>query len=144
MTKNEKWNLIKHRRLKTDTLITRNCLHLYILTWKQSKSSSFTFELYCTLLLLSNHRISFKSNSNQSLYLLKLYQQKVFFVEINLHKKLLVSCSYNLHTNNISNQLQTISKSLDLYLSQYGNIIIVGDFNVEIGGKLYECFLWEV
>ena len=77
----------------------------------------------------------------QNLYLLKLYQQKVFFVEINLHKKLLVSCSYNPHRDNISNQLQMISKSLDLYLSQYGNIVIAGNFNVEIGGKLYECFL---
>ena len=56
-----------------------------------------------------------------------------FFVEINLQKrKWLVSCSYNPHRDNITNHLQT-SKSLDLYLLQYDNIIIVGDFYTEIG-----------
>ena len=48
-----------------------------------------------------------------------------FYIEINLRgKKWLVSCSYNPHRDNIINHLQTISKSLDLYLSQYDNIIV--------------------
>ena len=52
-----------------------------------------------------------------------------FFVEINFRKKWLVSYSYNPYRNTISNHLQTISKSLDLYLSEYDDIIIVGKFN---------------
>ena len=63
-----------------------------------------------------------------------------FFVEINLwNKKWLVSCSYNPHIDNVSNHLQTISKSLDLYLFQYDNII-VGDFNTEIGENSMNAF----
>ena len=63
-----------------------------------------------------------------------------FYVEINLRKKKwLVSCSYNLPRDNISNHLQTISKSLDLHLSQYDNII-VGDFNTEIGENSMNAF----
>ena len=64
-----------------------------------------------------------------------------FHVEINLRKKKwLVSCCYNPHRDNISNHLQTRSKSLDLYLSQYDNIIIVGDFNTEIGETSMNAF----
>ena len=63
-----------------------------------------------------------------------------FFVEIILRKKWFVSCSYNQHGDDISNHLQTISKSLDLYLSQYDNIIIVGDFNTEIGETSMNAF----
>ena len=56
-----------------------------------------------------------------------------FYNETNLRgKKWLVFCSYKPHRNNISNHLQTISKSLDLYLSEYDNIIIAGDFNTEL------------
>ena len=50
------------------------------------------------------------------------------------------SCSCDSHRDNISNHLQTISKVLDLYLSQYHNIIIVGDFNTGIGKKSMDAF----
>ena len=63
----------------------------------------------------------------------KFLPRESFFVAINLRKKWLVSCSYKPHKENISNHLQMISKSLDLHLSQYDNIIIVGNFNTEIG-----------
>ena len=64
-----------------------------------------------------------------------------FYVQIDLRKKKwLVSCSYNPHRDNISNHLQTISKSLYLYLSQYDNIAIVGDFNTEIGETSMNAF----
>ena len=33
-----------------------------------------------------------------------------------------------------------LSTSLDLYLSQYDNIIIVGDFNTEIGENYVNIF----
>ena len=69
----------------------------------------------------------------QSFCLLNFYQEKVFLLQLIYGKKWLVSCSYKPHKENISNHLQMISKSLDLHLSQYDNIIIVENFNTEIG-----------
>ena len=74
------------------------------------------------------------------MYLLKLYQQKAFLFKLIYGKKWLVFCSYNPHRDNVSNHLQTISKSLDLHLSQYDNVIIVGDFNTEIGANSMNAF----
>ena len=59
--------------------------------------------------------------------------RKVFLLKLIYGKKWLFSCSYNQNGDNISNHLQTITKRLDLYISHYDNIIIVGDFNTEIG-----------
>ena len=64
-----------------------------------------------------------------------------FFVEINLRKrKWLVCCSYNPHRDNIKNHLQVISANLDLYSSKYEHIIVMGDFNVDIGDKFMGDF----
>ena len=76
----------------------------------------------------------------QSFYLLKLYKRKMFLLKLVYGKKWFVSCSYNPNTNNISNHLQTISTSLDLYFSQYDNIIVVGDCNAEIGETSMNAF----
>ena len=75
----------------------------------------------------------------QSVYLLKLWQQKVFLLKL-IYGKRLVSCSYNPHRDNISKHLQTISKSLYLYLSQYDSIIIVGDSDTEISENFMNAF----
>ena len=71
----------------------------------------------------------------QSVYLLKLYQQKVFLLKLIYGGKWLVSCSYNPHNNNISNHLQTVSKSLDLLY-----LLLVGDFNTERGENCMNDF----
>ena len=43
-----------------------------------------------------------------------------FFVELNLRKKkYLLSCSYNPHKNLINNHINTLSKGLDWYSSNY-------------------------
>ena len=76
----------------------------------------------------------------RSLYLLKLHRQKVFWLKLIYGKKWLVSSSPNPHRDNISNHLQSTTKSLDLYLSQYENIIIVGDFNTEIDENSMNAF----
>ena len=76
----------------------------------------------------------------RSLYLLKLHRQKVFWLKLIYGKKWLVSSSHNPHRDNISNHLQSTTKSLDLYLSQYENIIKVGDFNTEIGENSMNAF----
>ena len=64
---------------------------------------------------------------------------KCFFAEINLWNKRFVCYSYNPRKNNISNQLQTISK-LDLYSSNYESITLVGDFNSEINDECINDF----
>ena len=54
------------------------------------------------------------------------------FIEINIRKKKwLFCCSYNPNKNNISKHLHCLSKGLDTYFSQYDNIMLLGDLNVE-------------
>ena len=54
------------------------------------------------------------------------------FIEINLHKKKWLICSfYNPSKNQIKNQLSFLSKCMDYYLPLYDNIIVMGDFNSE-------------
>ena len=54
--------------------------------------------------------------------------RECLFVEINLRKrKWLVCCSCNPNKDNISNHLQLIRKKLDLYLSNYECMILVGE-----------------
>ena len=58
---------------------------------------------------------------------------KGFYVEINLHKKKwLLSCSYNPDKGNINNHLAALSKSLDIYSSEFDHFIVLGDFNVGV------------
>lgn len=47
-----------------------------------------------------------------------------FFFEFSFKKKWLVCCSYNSNNNNISRQLETLRKRLDLYSAQYENNIL--------------------
>ena len=54
------------------------------------------------------------------------------FIEINIRKKKwLFCCSYNPNKNNISKHLHCLSKGLDTYISEYDNIMILRDLNVE-------------
>ena len=45
--------------------------------------------------------------------------------------KWLFCCSYNPNKNNISKHLNCLSKFLDTYISQYDNIMLLGDLNVK-------------
>ena len=55
-----------------------------------------------------------------------------FFAEINLRKKKwLLCCSYNPHKNSISAHIDFLRRELDLHPSNYGNFILLGDFNSE-------------
>ena len=63
------------------------------------------------------------------------------FIELNFRKnKWLLSCSYNPNKNNISNHLQRLRNSLDLYSAKYENIIFIGDFNVSPEQSHMETF----
>ena len=66
---------------------------------------------------------------------------EVLFIELNFRKKKwLLSCSYNSNKNNISNHLQRLRNSLDLYSAKHGNIILIGDFNVSPEESHIETF----
>ena len=56
---------------------------------------------------------------------------EALFIELNFwKKKWLLSHSYNPNKINISNHLQRLRNSLDLYYAKYENIISIGDFRV--------------
>ena len=56
-----------------------------------------------------------------------------FLVELNLRsKKRLLGCSYNHHKENIASHLSNASTALDKLCRDYENIILLGDFNVEV------------
>ena len=64
-----------------------------------------------------------------------------FYVEINLHKKKwLLSCSYNPDKGNIDNHLAALSKSLDIYSSEFDHFIVLGDFNVGVDNNEMKDF----
>ena len=53
-------------------------------------------------------------------------------IELKLRsKKWLLLCSYNPHNNLISEHLSIIGKNLDLFSSDYDNILLMGDLNAE-------------
>ena len=59
-----------------------------------------------------------------------------FFVELNLRsKKWLHGCSYNHHKENIVSHLSNVSAALDKVCTDCENMILLGDFNVEVKEK---------
>ena len=65
-----------------------------------------------------------------------------FFVEINLRsKKWLLGCSYNPHKEKIISHLNNLSTALDKLCTNYENIILLGDFNVEVEEKNMSEFM---
>ena len=55
----------------------------------------------------------------------------MFYVEMKLYKKKrLTDYSYNPEKGNISKHIAAIRKCLELYYTKYGNIIVLGKFNV--------------
>ena len=61
---------------------------------------------------------------------------KGFFVELNLRsKKWLLGCSYNPHKEKKTSYLSNLSIALENLCTVYENIILRGDFNVEVEEK---------
>ena len=66
---------------------------------------------------------------------------EALFIELNFRKeKWLLSWSYNPNKNNISNHLQRLRNSLDLYSAKYENNILIGDFNINPEESHMETF----
>ena len=65
-----------------------------------------------------------------------------FFIEINLRsKKWLLGCSCNPHRNKITPHLRNVSTALDKLSTGYENVILLGDFNVEVEEKHLSNFM---
>ena len=65
-----------------------------------------------------------------------------FFVELNLRsKKWLLGSTYNHHKENIASQLSNASAVLDKLCADYDNIILLGDFSVEVKEKKFSHFM---
>ena len=64
-----------------------------------------------------------------------------FYVEINLRKqKWLICCSYNPNKHNISKHIEALSKSIDLFSSNYDNILLMGNFNAGLDNAVLKDF----
>ena len=64
-----------------------------------------------------------------------------FFVEIILHrKKSLINCSFNPNEKNIKNHVETISRTLDTFCTEYENILLLGDLNACVDGESMQDF----
>ena len=58
------------------------------------------------------------------------------FLDLNLRsKKWLLGCSYNPHKEKITFHLSKLNTALDKLCRDYENIILLGDFNVEVEEK---------
>ena len=56
-----------------------------------------------------------------------------YFIELNLwSKKWLLGCSYNPNEETITSHISNLSIALDKLCTDYKNIILLGDFNVEV------------
>ena len=63
------------------------------------------------------------------------------FAEIILHKKKwFINCSYNPNKSNIKNHIETISRTLDAFSTQYGNILLLGDVNACVDDETMKDF----
>ena len=72
----------------------------------------------------------------------KTILSRVFLVEFNLRStKWLLRSWYNHHKENIASHLSNVSAGLDKRCAGYENIILLGDFNVEVKEKDISDFM---
>ena len=64
-----------------------------------------------------------------------------FYVEINLRKqKWFICCCYNPNKHNISKHIEALNKSIDLFSSNYENVLLMGDFNAGFENAVLKDF----
>ena len=69
-------------------------------------------------------------------------RQDIPSAELNLRsKKWLLGCSHNPHKEKITPHLSNLSTALDKFCTYYENIILLGDFNVEVEEKSMSEFM---
>ena len=72
---------------------------------------------------------------------------EILFIELNFRKKKwLLFCCYNPHKNLINYQLQELAKGIQIYSSNYDDILLMVDFNAEVSENNFSsfCELYEV
>ena len=58
---------------------------------------------------------------------------EILLIELNLRKKKwLICCCYNPHKNLINYHLQELAKRIQIHSNNYGDILLMGDFNAEV------------
>ena len=63
------------------------------------------------------------------------------YIELNIRNtKRLLNCPYKLHKNMIELHLGGLNEYLDIYSSNYEDIVILGDFNVSVKKNHMKCF----
>ena len=68
-------------------------------------------------------------------------KKQIFCLELNLRKQIwLIFCCYNPHKHLIKDHLLQIKNAIDFYSKSYENIILIGDFNVEISDSHMDSF----
>ena len=72
---------------------------------------------------------------------------EILLTELNLiKKKWIVCCCYNPHKNLVNYHLQELAKGIQIYSKDYDDILLMGDFNVEVSETSFSsfCELYEV
>ena len=95
-------------------------------------------KLYSIICLFNNNKNSMIMN------LIKwfCFQENIYSQGLNLRsKKWILGCSYNHLKENISSHFSNVTAALDKLCTDYENIILLGDFNVEVKEKIF-LILW--
>ena len=104
-------------------------------------ASQFFIQGFCTPFRLDRNKngggilLYIRSNitsTKLNRYIIK-NQTEAFFVEIRIRNSIwLLCCSYNPGKLQIASHIQEISNGIDAYCKKYENILIMGDFNVDV------------
>ena len=68
---------------------------------------------------------------------------EILFIELNFRKKKrILFCCYNPHKNLINYQLQELAKGIQIYSSNYDDILLMVDFNAEVSenNQQWACY----
>ena len=67
---------------------------------------------------------------------------EILLIELNLiKKKWLICCCYNPHKNLISYHLQDLAKEIQISTNNYGDILLMGNFNAEVSETSFSFFV---
>ena len=122
---------------------------------EENKSKSVEASINCSILgsLLSKHlkkliiaHLNINSLRNKFEFLVDQVKGKVDLLMVSensmlkLKQKWLICCSYNPNKHNIRKHIEALSKSIDLFSSNYENVLLMGDFNAGLDNAVLKDF----